>query len=228
MKNNKGFSLVELIVVIAIMAILAAVAVVSFSIYVDRAKDASDDDYIAKVLYSVKLFSMEHGVEVQGIVIPPVVDDKDDIKLIIGKGEDGNPIYLNPEENPSVYEIYDTVGDYTMQGNYQSDSFVQITPGDVNGTPDDDDDTPGDVGGTPHTHDWNIIDSVPATCVSKGSVTKNCDGCGETKTEEGMYFGDHGGEDTAPEKDGFKVWKCPHCKQIVIKNGSGNAVVPIN
>ena len=42
MKNNKGFSLVELIVVIAIMAILAAVAVVGFSMYIPKAQQATD------------------------------------------------------------------------------------------------------------------------------------------------------------------------------------------
>ena len=42
MKNNKGFSLVELIVVIAIMAILAAVAVIGVSVYIPKAQQASD------------------------------------------------------------------------------------------------------------------------------------------------------------------------------------------
>ena len=45
-KNNKGFSLVELIVVIAIMAILAAVAVTSFAIYIDNAQERADLNYL--------------------------------------------------------------------------------------------------------------------------------------------------------------------------------------
>lgn len=47
--NNKGFSLVELIVVIAIMAILAAVAVVGFSMYIPKAQQASDKQLIADI-----------------------------------------------------------------------------------------------------------------------------------------------------------------------------------
>ena len=39
MKNNSGFSLVELIVVIAIMAILAGVAVPTYSKYVAKANE---------------------------------------------------------------------------------------------------------------------------------------------------------------------------------------------
>lgn len=40
MKNNSGFSLVELIVVIAIMAILAGVAVPTYTKYIAKANDA--------------------------------------------------------------------------------------------------------------------------------------------------------------------------------------------
>lgn len=49
MRNNKGFSLVELIVVIAIMAILAAVAIPTFAIFISRAQEASDVDFMNQV-----------------------------------------------------------------------------------------------------------------------------------------------------------------------------------
>ena len=39
MKNNKGFTLVELIVVLVILAIMAAVLVPALLGYIDRAKD---------------------------------------------------------------------------------------------------------------------------------------------------------------------------------------------
>ena len=49
MRNNKGFSLVELIVVIAIMAILAAVAIPTFATFITKAQVASDTDFMAQV-----------------------------------------------------------------------------------------------------------------------------------------------------------------------------------
>ena len=53
--NNKGFSLVELIVVIAIMAILAAVAIPTFSGFIKRANVASDESFINDVEYAITI-----------------------------------------------------------------------------------------------------------------------------------------------------------------------------
>ena len=58
--NNKGFSLVELIVVIAIMAILAAVAVVGFSLYIPKAQQAADKQLVSDIEYALNL-SMQTG-----------------------------------------------------------------------------------------------------------------------------------------------------------------------
>ena len=55
MKNNKGFSLVELIVVIAIMAILAAVAIPTFASFITKANKANDDQFLADAEYAVML-----------------------------------------------------------------------------------------------------------------------------------------------------------------------------
>lgn len=55
MKTNKGFSLVELIVVIAIMAIIAAVAIPVYSTYVDKANKAADEQLVADIKYALSL-----------------------------------------------------------------------------------------------------------------------------------------------------------------------------
>ena len=55
MKNNKGFSLVELIVVIAIMAILAAVAIPTFASFITKANDAADVDFVKQAEYAIEL-----------------------------------------------------------------------------------------------------------------------------------------------------------------------------
>ncbi len=57
MKNNKGFSLVELIVVIAIMAILAAVAIPTFAGFIGKAQTASDESFLNDIEYALELAS---------------------------------------------------------------------------------------------------------------------------------------------------------------------------
>lgn len=53
-KNNKGFSLVELIVVIAIMAVLVAVLAPQFTKYVDRSRMSNDATTVAGIVSAVQ------------------------------------------------------------------------------------------------------------------------------------------------------------------------------
>ena len=71
--NNKGFSLVELIVVIAIMAILAAVAVVGFSLYIPKAQQASDRQTISDTIdaFTLYYYSNPDGVTSGYVVLGP-------------------------------------------------------------------------------------------------------------------------------------------------------------
>ena len=75
-KNNKGFSLVELIVVIAIMAILAAVAVIGVSVYIPKAQQASDKQLVSDIEYALNL-SMQTGE----------IKDHPIGKLVLSQGE---------------------------------------------------------------------------------------------------------------------------------------------
>ena len=69
MRNNKGFSLVELIVVIAIMAILAAVAVVGVSVYIPKAQQANDKQLAADIEYAFKMNAYNYPNGVADFVI---------------------------------------------------------------------------------------------------------------------------------------------------------------
>jgi len=57
--NNKGFSLVELIVVIAIMAILAVTLAPRLSQYVEKSRKASDQEAVNTIFTAAKLANVE-------------------------------------------------------------------------------------------------------------------------------------------------------------------------
>ena len=69
MRNNKGFSLVELIVVIAIMAILAAVAIPTFATFISKAQIASDVDYMNQVESAIELAYAQKGYTITSITV---------------------------------------------------------------------------------------------------------------------------------------------------------------
>ena len=76
MRNNKGFSLVELIVVIAIMAILAAVAIPTFATFISKAQIASDVDYMNQVESAVELAYAQKGDTIEKITVTLNSDNK--------------------------------------------------------------------------------------------------------------------------------------------------------
>ena len=53
--KNKGFSLVELIVVIAIMAILVGVAVPVYSSYVEKAQMEADRQLVSEIKHAIEV-----------------------------------------------------------------------------------------------------------------------------------------------------------------------------
>ncbi|MBE6675665.1 MAG: type II secretion system protein [Ruminococcaceae bacterium] len=120
MKNNKGFSLVELIVVISIMAILAAIAVVSFSIYIDKAHEANDIQYRTNLGRIAQLIATEHQIDLVEPVPESVVDGPEDIKLKVVDPVTGAIVeHIYDKNNESEYndiilEIYNAVGDWTF------------------------------------------------------------------------------------------------------------------
>ena len=66
-KNNKGFSLVELIVVIAIMAILAAVAIPTFAHFITKAHESSDAELLHNINYIFNASCLENGIDVKDV-----------------------------------------------------------------------------------------------------------------------------------------------------------------
>ena len=66
LKENKGFSLVELIIVIAIMAILAAVISLAVIRYIDKSRKSSDLE-TAKTIFDAVSYAYAEGYSYEGV-----------------------------------------------------------------------------------------------------------------------------------------------------------------
>ena len=66
LRSNKGFSLVELIIVIAIMAIMAAVISLAVIRYIDKSRKSSDLE-TAKTIYDAVSYAYAEGYSYEGI-----------------------------------------------------------------------------------------------------------------------------------------------------------------
>ena len=70
MKNNKGFSLVELIIVIAIMAILVGVMAPQLIRYIEKTKESSDVQLLDTVRSAITTAVLDPDVVTSGCDIP--------------------------------------------------------------------------------------------------------------------------------------------------------------
>lgn len=86
LKNKKGFTLIELIIVIAIIIILAAIAIPTFSSILSDANEAAVTSE-ARNLYTLACIDLVQD-EVDGET--PAIDDDDEADLISAAGLDGD------------------------------------------------------------------------------------------------------------------------------------------
>lgn len=67
-KNNKGFSLVELIVVIAIMAVLVGVLAPQFIKYVERSRQSTDLQNVEELKNAIEVEAADNGIDANAVI----------------------------------------------------------------------------------------------------------------------------------------------------------------
>ncbi len=117
-KENKGFSLVELIIVIAIMAILVGGLAPAYLKYVEKSKKSSDVQAIDSVLTAMKTIAMD----------PEAV--LTDNKLEVTLSSDG----LDVNKDTTKADLKAILGDYKLKGSWKAGDNEESTEIKIVGT----------------------------------------------------------------------------------------------
>ena len=138
MKNNKGFSLVELIVVIAIMAILAAVAIPTFATFITKANEAADISFMNDAEYAIELaHAVDGSKKLESITVNVAADGKTitNIVYVMGDGTDATTddvtYTIEKGDDNDVSKVVDWAYQFkavkTVNGNEKWSSIWTIT-----------------------------------------------------------------------------------------------------
>ena len=130
MKNNKGFSLVELIIVIAIMAVLVGVLAPTYLQYVEKSKKSNDVSTVDSIVNAIEICAIDPEVQVAGDWELTVIVDTTGIAIIDNKSTNKDVAILtadNKAQLDSAMEkaLYAIVGDATLKSSkWTGNQFV--------------------------------------------------------------------------------------------------------
>lgn len=112
MRNNKGFTLIELITVIVCIGILAILAMPIFVNIAGNAETSAEDEMVGHVRTGLQLFRAQEMVNGTTVTYPLTLDDAS-----VGQSAANNPFFSNVTQNP-----------YRGSGWQKQDSTTYIGP----------------------------------------------------------------------------------------------------
>lgn len=112
--NNKGFSLVELIIVIAIMAVLVGVLAPAYLRYVEKSRKSADVQAIDAVMSAMEAAAIDPSLNMADGDTMTVTLAKGGISVLVSVKE-GNSASKDTIEN----DLKNTLGDYKLKGSWK-------------------------------------------------------------------------------------------------------------
>ena len=104
--NNKGFSLVELIIVIAIMAVLVGVLAPAYLRYVEKSRKSADVQAIDAVMSAMEAAAIDPSLE---------FGNDNTMTVVLSNSGDMTISHGTSENDPVEIELGDTLGKYQLK-----------------------------------------------------------------------------------------------------------------
>lgn len=105
-KDNKGFTLVELVIVVAILAILVGLLAPQYTKYVERSRQAADASNLDNLVTAVKVAAVDD--KYKGLV--PTNDTDNVFTFVISDG--GSNVYLGKTAQADATDIGKALAEY--------------------------------------------------------------------------------------------------------------------
>ena len=109
-KNNKGFTLVELVIVIAILAILVGLLAPQYTKYIEKSRKSADASNMDEIIKAIEVHYVEQGVNSTGadttVTVTMNSDKKTPVSVKAGTADLDLTEYLK------------NIGNITMKGNW--------------------------------------------------------------------------------------------------------------
>lgn len=158
-KNNKGFTLVELVIVIAILAILVGLLAPQYTKYVEKSRKTADASNMDEIVKVIKVFAADPDNDLPAETYTVTISDTNGTKVNITHITDG----LKKELDSAIPKWADTT---TKSKKWGTDGASEEITADVTVKPD---------GGTSVEYGPDAFETYMASATTN-STTTNADG----------------------------------------------------
>nr|WP_288547693.1 prepilin-type N-terminal cleavage/methylation domain-containing protein [uncultured Blautia sp.] len=123
-KDNKGFTLVELVIVIAILAILVGILAPQYTKYVEKSRKSADVNNMDEIIRALEVYYVDQGADskLAGDTTITITMPKDKTTAVSVKAGDTN---LTTDDYIGQY--LKNIGKITLKGNWNEDVTATLT-----------------------------------------------------------------------------------------------------
>ena len=126
MKNNSGFTLVEILVVVTIISMLASVAAVSYSRFIKQSRDARRKADVEQIRAAAELYRNFKGTYPTSLVFDGSGEIADGATKYMTKVP-SDPLYTGPLSTTYYYASADPYQDYILCAYLEGGSTTSLT-----------------------------------------------------------------------------------------------------